>query len=175
MRFPTCLAVVVMLSVRGLSAERINQEGRVLGPLPVVAHPILFNTTNADAVLAAMQIFPVSNPWNEDISHRPVLANSEAMIARIQSDLSPNHRTLVAEYEMNFVLVPDNQPRVRINFFNYPGESDLDGGTSPYGWYPIPANLPVEMWPAQTGSQTLSQWQTSTDASDRHAIMVAPG
>ena len=175
MKFPTCLAALLMLSVRGLSAERINQEGRVLGPLPVVTHPILFNTTNADAILAAMQIFPVSNPWNEDISHRPVLANSEAMIARILSDLTPNHRTLVAEYEMNFVLVPDNQPRARIHFFNYPGESDLDGGTTPYGWYPIPANLPVETWPAQTGSQTLSQWQTSADDSDRHAIMVAPG
>ena len=175
MKFPACLAVVLILSVRGLSAERINQEGRVLGPLPVVTHPILFNTTNADAILSAMQIFPLSNPWNEDISHRPVLANSEAMIARILSDLTPNHRTLVAEYEMNFVLVPDSQPRVRIHFFNYPGESDLDGGTTPYGWYPIPANLPVETWPAQTGSQTLSQWQTSADDSDRHAIMVAPG
>ena len=54
-------------------AERINQEGRILGRLPVVTNAILFNTTNADAVVSAMQIFPVTNPWNECISNRPVL------------------------------------------------------------------------------------------------------
>ncbi len=166
---------VLLLPVLRLQAERVNQEGRVLGPLPVVTSPILFNTTNADTVLAAMQIFPASNPWNEDISRRPVLTNSDAMIARILSDLTPNHRKLMAEYEMNFVLVPDGQPRVQIKFLNFPDESDLDGGTSPYGSYPITTNLPVEMWPAQTGSQTLSQWQTSGADGDRHAIMVAPG
>jgi hypothetical protein len=67
--------------------ERINQEGRILGPLPVVTNAILFNTTNADAVVSAMQIFPVTNPWNECISNRPVLSNSDAMIAQIMSDL----------------------------------------------------------------------------------------
>ncbi len=156
-------------------AQRINQEGRILGPLPVVTNPILFNTTNADAVVSAMQIFPVTNPWNENISRLPVLTNSDAMITQIMSDLSTNRQTLIAFMEMNFVLVPDNQPRQPINFFNYPDESDLDGGTSPYGLYPIPSNLPIETWPAGTGSQTLAQWQTNNDGSDRHAIMVAPG
>ena len=56
---------------------------------------------------------------------------------------------------MNFVLVPDNQPLVPIDFFNYPDQSDLNGGTSPYGLYPIPTNLPIEGWPTQTGTQTL--------------------
>ena len=97
------------------------------------------------------------------------------MIAQIMSDLVTNRRTLIAFMEMNFVLVPDNQPRQPIDFFNYPDESDLDGGTSPFGLYPIPPNLPIEEWPAQTGSQTLAQWQTNNDGSDRHAIMVAPG
>ena len=45
-------------------AERINHEGRILGALPAVTNAVLFNTTNADAVLSAMQIFPVTNPWN---------------------------------------------------------------------------------------------------------------
>ena len=54
-------------------AERINQEGRILGALPVVTNAILFDTSNADAVVSAMQIFPVTNPWNECISNRPVL------------------------------------------------------------------------------------------------------
>ena len=154
--------------------ERINQEGRILGPLPAVTNAILFNTTNADAVVSAMQIFPVTNPWNECISNRPVLANSDAMIAQIMTNLSSNHRTLVAEYEMNFVLVPDNQPRKPIAFFNYADESDLDGGTGTNGLYPIPTNLPIEEWPVAT-TNTLLQWQTNADDSDRHAIMVAPG
>jgi hypothetical protein len=173
--FASFAALMLLLPVARASGERINQEGRILGPLPVVTSPLLFNTTNADGVVAAMQIFPVTNPWNEDISRRPVPANSDAMIAQIMSDLSSNHRTLVTEYEMNFVLMPDNQPRVLIDFFNYPDESDLDGGTSPYGWYPIPTNLPIETWPSQTGTQTLAQWQTNNDGSDRHAIMVEPG
>ncbi len=155
-------------------AERINQEGRILGPLPVVTNVILFDTTNADAVVSAMQIFPVTNPWNEDISRRPVLTNSDAVVAQIISDLATNRRTLVAEYEMNFVLVPDNQPRQTIDFFNYPDESDLDGGISPDGLYPIPMNLPIEAWPVGT-SLSLSQWQTNINSGDRHAIMVAPG
>src|SRR6266704_204763 len=97
--------------------ERINQEGRILGPLPVVTSPILFNTSNADAVVSAMQIFPVTNPWNECISNRPVLANSDAMMAQIISDLGTSRAVLTPEFEMNFVLVPDNQPRKQIAFF----------------------------------------------------------
>jgi hypothetical protein len=154
---------------------RFNQEGRLLGALPVVTNPILFNTTNADAVVSAMQIFPVTNPWNEDISRRPLLANSDAMIAQIMADLSASRRILTPEFEMNFVLVPDNQPRVSFDFTNYPDDSDLDGGTSPFGLYPIPTNLPIEEWPIGTGTQTLSQWQTNANGDDRHAIIVEPG
>ncbi len=157
------------------AAERINQEGRILGSLPAVTNALLFNTSNADAVVSSMQIFPVANPWNECISNRPVLVNSDAMIAQINSDVGSSHRRLELFQEMNYVLVPDNQPRQLIGFFNYPDESDLDGGTGTNGLYPIPTNLPIEEWPSQTGTQTLTQWQTNNDGSDRHAIMVAPG
>src|SRR4051812_19486332 len=83
------LLFATIFSLFGLCAvaERINQEGRILGALPVVTNSILFNTTNADAVLSAMQIFPITNAWNEDISRRPALTNSDAMIAQIISDL----------------------------------------------------------------------------------------
>jgi len=48
-----------------------------------------------------MQIMPVTNPWNEDVSQRPRLANSDAMIAQIKSDLvsGVNGRTGVALVE----------------------------------------------------------------------------
>src|SRR5205085_2205110 len=160
-----------------IHAERINQEGRMLGPAPVATTPTLFNTPAADAVVSAMQIMPRDSAWNEDISRRPVLANSDAIIARITSDLTSNRRTLRPFYEMNYVLVPDNQPRVTIPFFNYPDESDPDGGTFPNGSYPIPSNLPIETWPRGTGNLTLLQWQQDVNntGGDRHAIIVAPG
>ncbi len=159
------------------AAERINHEGRILGPLPVVAAPILFDTAAADAVVSAMQIMPVDSAWNEDVSRLALLSNSDAMIAQITSDLASSRRTLRAFFEMNYVLVPDNQPRLTINFFNYPDESDLDGGVYPDGLYPIPVDLPIESWPVGTGTLTLSQWQQNVngDTGDRHSITVMPG
>lgn len=158
-------------------AERINHEGRILGPAPAVTAPLLFNTAQDDTVVSAMQIMPVDSAWNEDISARPLLASSAAMIAQIKADLSASRQTLRPFYEMNYVLVPDAQPRLPINFFNYPDESDLDGGSGSTGLYPIAPNLPIETWPRGTGSLTLDQWQRDVNntGGDRHAIMVAPG
>ena len=151
-------------------AERINQEGRILGPAPVVTNSVLFNSAQADAITSAMQIFPATNPWNEDISRRPVLVNSDAMIAQISTDLASSRRTLRAFFEMNFVLIPDSQPAVPIDFLLYADQSD----PSPY---PIPSNMPIEGWPTQTPGLSLLQWQQDTNntGGDRHAIVVQPG
>ncbi len=168
-----------LLTVSGFGTlagtERINQEGRILGALPVVTNAILFNTTNADAVVSAMQIFPVTNPWNECISNLAVLVNSDAMMQNILTNVGSSHRVLELFQEMNYVLVPDSQTLVPIQFVDYPDESDLNGGVYPDGLYPIPANQPIEEWPTGTGSQTLLQWQTNSDGSDRHSITVQPG
>jgi hypothetical protein len=168
------MSVFWLLGLRA-EGERINQEGRILGPLPAVTNAILFNTTNADAVVSALQIFPVTNPWNEDISRRPLLPNSDAMIAQINADVGSSNRKLKLFQEMNFVLVPDDQLLVSNKFVTYPGDSDLNGGKSPYGLYPTPTNLPIEEWPTGTGSQTLLQWQTNDNGDDRHSIIVQPG
>lgn len=168
--------LVFLLLASFAQAERINHEGRILGPAPVVTTPTLFNTPAADAIVSAMQIMPRDNAWNEDISRRPVLSNSDAMIAQIKADLG-TRQTLQPFYEMNYVLVPDDQPRVPIRFLDYPDESDLDGGVFPNGSYPIPSTQPVETWPRGTGNLTLQQWQMDVNNSggDRHGIMVAPG
>jgi hypothetical protein len=179
MKRSTLLAIVILLAqwalVPRVEAQRINQEGRILGTLPVVTNSILFDTNNADTVVSAMQIFPVTNPWNECISNLPVLPNSDAMIAQIIKTVG-SHLTLDLFQEMNFVLVPDSQPLVPEQFVDYADQSDLNGGTSPYGLYPIPPDLPIEGWPTQTGAQTLQQWQTNnTTGEDRHSIIVQPG
>ena len=168
-------APVLLLCALSTRAERINQEGRILGTLPAVTNSILFNTNNADTVVAAMQIFPVTNPWNEDISRRPLLTNSDAMISEINSNVGSGHRGLELFQEMNFVLVPDNQTLVSNKFVTYAGDSDFNGGISPYGLYPTPTNMPIEEWPAGTGSQTILQWQTNNNGDDRHSIIVQPG
>ena len=125
----TTTVILLAAALNGLRAQqRINQEGRILGASPVVTNSILFDTTNADAVVSAMQIFPVTNPWNEDVSRLPALTNSDAMIAQISADLSSSRQTLRLFQEMNYVLAPDNQPLVAINFVDYPDESDLNGG-----------------------------------------------
>ena len=169
--------LVLSFVVSESGGERINQEGRILGPAPVVTTPTLFNTSQADAIISAMQIFPVTNPWNEDISRRPLLSNSATMISQLKSDLSSSRQTLRPFYEMNYVLVPDNQARVAIAFLDYPDESDLDGGTFPNGRYPISSNMPIETWPRGTGTLTLQQWQMDATniGGDRHGIIVAPG
>jgi hypothetical protein len=153
------------------AAERINHEGRILGPLPFVTNSILFNTTNADAVVAAMQVFPRDHAWNEDISRRPVLPNSDAMMNYIISSLATNRRAPRAFYEMNFVLVPDNQPHVPIGFDVPPESYGDESEPSPY---PFAPNTPVETWP-RGNTNTLENWQRQDDGSDRHAIVVMPG
>jgi hypothetical protein len=71
-------------------------------------------------------------------------------------------------FEMNFALVPDDQPPVSIDLFNDPDESDP-------GPYPIPANLPVETWPRETGTLTLVQWQQDVNNDGAPGIVVLSG
>jgi hypothetical protein len=172
--FPKFVPLILLL-VSSARAERINQEGRILCAVPVITNAILFNTNDADAAVSNMQIFPVTNPWNEDISRRPLLPNSDAMIAQINSDVGSSHRGLELFQEINFVLVPDTQALVSNKFVTYAGDSDLNGGMFPYGLYPTPTNMPIEEWPTGTGSQTLLQWQTNNNGDDRHSIIAQPG
>jgi hypothetical protein len=168
--------LLLPLAARG---QRINHEGRILPDVPVVTQPLLFNTPAADAVISALQIMPRDSAWNEDISQRPLLANSNAMIARVKSDLAviSGRQNLRPFFEMNYVLVPDNQPPIPVHFFEYPEESDLDGGTDPTGLYPIPPNMPIEGWPLETNELTNAQWQEdiNDDGGDRHSIILRPG
>ena len=128
--------------------------------MPAVTQPVMFNTPEADRILAALQVFPPDNPWNEDISKLPVLKNSEAMIATIGPQ-----KKVAYNLDMNFVLVPGDQERVEAKILGYPGESDK-------GPYPIPDNAPIEGWPLD--GRSLAAAQSGKEDTDRHMIVVDP-
>lgn len=166
-----CLTIALVLGCSALGAtERINHAGRILGNLQTPTVATLFNTPQADTIVATMQVFPRTSAWNEVIENSPLLANSSAMISMIRSELLSTRRNLRAFYEMNYVLVPNGQTPVPIAFVTYPDESDP-------GPYPIPTNQPIELWPVGTGGLTLDQWQRDIngDGGDRHGLIVQPG
>src|SRR5947199_10252033 len=82
---------------------------------PTLQHPVLFNTSEADRILAKLRVFPSDNAWNRDISALPVHRNSAAIIASI----GPEKR-LGYNLDMNFVLVPPDQPRLPVKIVGYP-------------------------------------------------------
>lgn len=155
-----CLMLILgSMALAGDDSRRVNHAGRVLPPMPAITQPVLFNTPQADAICAAMQVFPTDNPWNEDISHRPVEARSDQMIARIGKD-----KHLAYNLDMSFIIVPAAQAKVPVKLTDYPAESDA-------GPYPVPDNAPIEGWPIEGGA--LDQIQRQGEG-DRHVIVVSP-
>ena len=156
------LAALVGLSASAAPPDdgaAVNHEGRALPPMPKITAPILFNTPEADAVLAAMQIFPKNNPWNEDVSKLPVHPDSDKMIAQIGKD-----KKLAYNLDMGFILVPPDQPKVDLRATEYPDESDR-------GPFPLPDGAPIEGWPQEGGK--LEDLQRKGDG-DRHVLVVDP-
>ena len=139
--------------------------------MPKITKPVMFDTPEADAILAALQVFPPDNPWNQDISGLPVHKDSAAMIAGIGQD-----KRLEYNLDMNFIIVPADQKRVPVKIVDYPEESDP-------GPFPLPDNAPIENWPLTRNEntkalprsgQTLEQFQREAEG-DRHIILVDPG
>ncbi len=85
--------------------------------------------------------FPPDNAWNQDISTQPVDPNSATYIASINA--TGGNGFLHADfggggaYGIPYIVVPQNQPMLSINFTAYGDESDP-------GPYPIPQNAPIE-------------------------------
>ncbi len=138
--------------------------------MPAINEPVLFNTESADAILSAIEVFPPDNPWNIPIDSWPLASNSSAMIQAIGTD-----KPLRCNPDMGFVIVPPSQPKLDVKLSQYATESDK-------GPYPVPANTPIEGWPASfqrnadTQSLTLDdvqRGQPDLDA-DRHGIVVDP-
>jgi len=143
--------------VKGLFGTAPREESRA-SRLPKFSKPVLFHTPEADAILASLQVFPKNNPWNEDISKRPVHPDSERIITAVGRD-----KAIRVNFDMCFVLVPPTQPRIDVKL-RYPDESDK-------GPFPIPDNAPIEGWPID--GLTLEASQQGGGA-DRHLIVIDP-
>ncbi|HJZ70708.1 MAG TPA: hypothetical protein VKE51_03160 [Vicinamibacterales bacterium] len=135
-----------------------------------VIAPVMFDTPEADRILGTLQVFPSDNAWNEDISGRPLDSQSDAIVRTIGRDAP-----LGFNLDMNFVIVPPDQPRVPVRILMYPDESDP-------GPFPIPDTAPIENWPLAHNEDakalpgpgvTLAQFQRE-GSGDRHLIVVDP-
>ena len=136
--------------------------------MPQFDGPVLFNTTEADSIVSALEVFPEDNPFNQVVSTWPLHENSTEIVKS-----TGLNDPLRYNLDMAFVLVPPNQPRVDVELTTYAAESDP-------GPYPIPDILPIEGWPAIFQSEIdsvsgldLKQVQEKGEG-DRHAIIVDP-
>ncbi len=126
--------------------------------------PVLFNTPEADRIVSQLQVFPPDNPWNQVVTNWPRHPRSRAIIVGIGAD-----KPLRYNADMNYVLVPPDQPKVPVRITAYPDESDP-------GPYPVPDNLPIEGWPIHYRGQSLDDVQRDrrNQGGDRHGIVVDP-
>src|SRR5262245_21135626 len=111
--FAICLPLVASVLLAAEPAVKSGQK------LPPITRPLMFDTPEADAVLAAMQVFPPANPWNTDVSKWPVHKDSAAIVASIGVEKPLRYNT-----DMAFVLVPPGQPEIDVRIVEYPDESD---------------------------------------------------
>ena len=143
--------------------------------MPPVTKPISFDTAEADAICAALEVFPPDNPWNLVVEDWPLHPDSKAIVASVGAD-----KPLRYNPDMGFVLVPPDQKKVEVKLLDYPNESDK-------GPYPVPDNVPIEGWPALYNRyyakrdpkfKGLTREDVQRDkvnqGGDRHAIVVDP-
>ena len=159
MRTGTLTSGVLVLIGIVVSLSAADKAEKKPLPIPKVTRPILFNTTEADRVLASLQILPPDNPWNEDVSDRPVHPKSKQIVASMNAN-----RHLYFNWDMGFIIVPPDQKRVQVKIIGYPKESDP-------GPFPVPDNAPIEGWPIHGGDLSTLQRQGE---GDRHVIVVDP-
>ncbi len=138
--------------------------------MPKIDKPVSFDTPEADAILAALEVFPADNPWNLVVSDWPLHPKSKDIVASIGAN-----KPLRYNPDMGFVLVPPGQKKIDVKLVGYPDESDK-------GPYPLPDNVPIEGWPVHYQRDPKLKGTTLDDVQrdklkedgDRHAIVVDP-
>ena len=159
------LAAAPALLILLASCSREETTKSSAPPVPPAARavrsrPIPFHTPEADAILSTLQVFPKDNPWNEDISSRPVAPDSDKIVDAIGRNLRFRWNL-----DQCFLIVPSDQPRVPVHL-DYEGESDP-------GPYPIPDDALIEGGPLTPGPE-LEKFQREGNDGDRHLLLVDP-
>jgi hypothetical protein len=138
--------------------------------MPAITQPVPFDTPEADAILAALEVFPPDNPWNQIVADWPVHPHSRALVTSIGVN-----KPLRTNEDMGFVLVPPSQPRIPVTL-------PADAAESDPGPFPVPDNLPIEGWPsayrqrpdgARLTLEEIQRDRLGLDG-DRHALVVDP-
>lgn len=138
-------------------------EGISSTKMPRLDHPILSGTPEADAIVAALEIFPPNNPWNLAVEDWPVHPNSRNIIESIGAN-----KKLRYNADMGYVLIPPDQKEVDVKLGSAAAESDK-------GPYPVPENTPIEGYPTGYPGLTLDEVQRKDEPDlDRHALVVDP-
>ncbi len=149
-------------------SARLKRIRQAQAKMPQITRPVSFDTPEADALVAALEIFPPEHPLNQLVEEWPVHPNSAAIIEAVGPE-----KPLRYNPDMAYVLVPPNQPRVDVKIVSYPDESDP-------GPFPVPEITPIEGWPVyyQRANKNLTleqvQRNTANEKGDRHAIIVDP-
>jgi hypothetical protein len=138
--------------------------------MPPFTKAVEFFTAEADAILAALEVFPPDNPWNLVVEDWPLHPNSKNIVASIGADKPFRYND-----DMSFILAPPSQKKVEVKLTGYSAESDK-------GPFPVPDNIPIEGWPSnylrrKGGKQiTLDDVQRDKlkEDGDRHALVVDP-
>jgi hypothetical protein len=63
-------------AIPGFSVDQTRLDRLRAARMPAFDRPLMFDTPEADAVLAALEVFPPDNPWNLPVDQWPVAANS---------------------------------------------------------------------------------------------------
>ncbi|HVK12126.1 MAG TPA: hypothetical protein VM597_25465 [Gemmataceae bacterium] len=174
MRSTSCALLLLTTAVAAAQPPVKGDPARLArikaAKMPAVTKPVPFDTPEADAILAALEVFPPNNPWNLLVEDWPLHPNSKALVASVGPD-----KVFRYNPDMSFILVPPNQPKVPVELKEYKEESDQ-------GPFPVPANVPVEGWPAwfqrdpalkDLTLDDVQRGKPSPDA-DRHGIVVDP-
>jgi len=142
--------------------EPAGQLASISEPTPPATRPrtitpgtVPLPSLGPGASLHGKRLFPLDNPWNQDISNSPVDPNSANLIKSIGVDdrLHPDFGTVWngAPNGIPYVVVAGTQPLAPVSFRSYGGESDP-------GPYPVPRDAPIEGGPNGTG--------------DRHVLVI---
>ena len=102
----------------------------------------LFDTPEADRIVASLQVFPTDNPWNQDVS---ALAGA----SQFAEDHRLDRRGQAAADQQRHGLYPRaaDQKRVPVKIVAYPA-SPTKAPT------PCPSNVPIEGWPVNYQDKT---------------------